>query len=59
LINKEERKVAEQQLPIPEELDTELHSMSGPPTTTPEWILESWKKAAEASKVAENKTEQG
>jgi hypothetical protein len=50
-------------LPTPEELavvppadpETDLHWMQGPPIATPEWVIESWKKAA-ATREAQNTT---
>jgi hypothetical protein len=35
------------------DLGTELHWMSGPSINTPEWVIESWKKAATAREAAE------
>ena len=29
-----------------QDIDIELHWMSGPPIATPEWVIESWKRAA-------------
>ena len=43
----------ERLLPMPDELpqgpqdpDTELHAMSGPALPTPQWVVDSWKRAA-------------
>jgi hypothetical protein len=37
-----------------QQADTGLHSMSGPPLATPEWVIASWRKAVE-ERESENK----